>query len=195
MEMQMEPEYNNINKKEEATLMVIPASGITLTVQEDESPPDIIGCLRLHSQLGNARFDRRIDRALFNSVDMLVISNKCARLLLTISNSVISGVNQSPEFSIFDIDKFYTPRTIVYGWNRKYYPVGTLGFQQVAPSLGIRAYSSMLKFHNDESSKPVAPISAASAFKSYNRHIEMGLDRDEDFVLLENYLKERGVIK
>ena len=182
--------------EQEAVLSVVPTSGISLSVQEDDSIPDIIGSFRLYSQMGNARFNQAIPKLVLNNCDIIIVSNMCARLLLTMSNSIISGTNQSPQFSLFDIDKFYVPKTVVYKniMYGKNIPIGAIGIQQVTPTLSIEAYASMLKVNNMAEYPATIPISAASAYKSYKAAITAGMQRNKALIAVEEYLEQRKIL-
>jgi len=180
----------------EAVSTVVPTSGISLSVQEDDSIPDTIGSFQLYSQMGNARFNQVIPKSIINNCDVIIVSNMCARLLLTMSNSIISGTNQNPQFSLFDIDKFYVPKLVVYK-NLMYgkdMPIGAIGIQQVTPTLSIEAYASMLKVNNMAEYPAPIPISAASAYKSYKAAITAGMQRNKALIAVEEYLEQRNII-
>ena len=182
--------------EDEAVLTVVPTSGISLSVQEDDSIPDTIGSFQLYSQMGNARFNQVIRKSIINNCDIIIVSNMCGRLLLTMSNSIISGTNQNPQFSLFDIDKFYVPKTVVYKniIYGKNIPVGAIGIQQVTPTLSIEAYASMLKVNKMADYPAEIPISAASAYKSYKAAITAGMQRNKALVAVEEYLEQRSII-
>ena len=180
----------------EAVSTVVPTSGISLSVQEDDSIPDTIGSFQLYSQMGNARFNQVIPKSIINNCDVIIVSNMCARLLLTMSNSIISGTNQNPQFSLFDIDKFYVPKLVVYK-NLMYgkdMPIGAIGIQQVTPTLSIEAYASMLKVNSMAEYPAAIPISAASAYKSYKAAITAGMQRNKALIAVEEYLEKREIL-
>jgi hypothetical protein len=180
----------------EAVSTVVPTSGISLSVQEDDSIPDTIGSFQLYSQMGNARFNQVIPKSIINNCDVIIVSNMCARLLLTMSNSIISGTNQNPQFSLFDIDKFYVPKLVVYKnlMYGKNMPIGAIGIQQVTPTLSIEAYASMLKVNNMAEYPAAIPISAASAYKSYKAAITAGMQRNKALIAVEEYLEKREIL-
>jgi hypothetical protein len=180
----------------EAVSTVVPTSGISLSVQEDDSIPDTIGSFQLYSQMGNARFNQVIPKSIINNCDVIIVSNMCARLLLTMSNSIISGTNQNPQFSLFDIDKFYVPKLVVYKnlMYGKNMPIGAIGIQQVTPTLSIEAYASMLKVNNMAEYPAAIPISAASAYKSYKAAITAGMQRNNALIAVEEYLEKREIL-
>ena len=152
---------------QEATLEKIFPSGISLSVQEDQSNCDKVADINLYSQLGNARFDTVIPQEAIDN-DIIIVSSKCARLFLIYAFGIISGTNQYSPISLIDIDRVYTPTKIVYNYDSytgKTYPIGALGLQQVTPMLTLAAYQQQLL-------NPVAnmqiPISVASAIKKVN---------------------------
>lgn len=181
---------------EDATKELIPVSGISLTVQEDESIPDMIGNIRLYSQMGNARFNQVLPKKILDTNDIIVVSDRCARLLIYMANSIISGTNQSPDLNLFQIDKFYIPKQIVYVQEPygKYVPKAALGLQQVIPALSLEAYATRLKL-NSKAEYPVEiPVSAASAYKSYNSAVSAGIQPNKAFSKVEEYLTNRGIL-
>ena len=182
--------------EDEAVLTVVPTSGISLSVQEDDSIPDTIGSFRLYSQMGNARFNQVIPKHIMDKCDIIIVSNMCARLLLTMSNSIVSGTNQNPQFSLFNIDKYYVTKTVVYKnlMYGKNIPIGAIGIQQVTPTLSIEAYASMLKVNALAEYPAEIPVSAASAFKSYKAAITAGYQRNKQLQIVERYLVNRGIL-
>ncbi len=185
---------------EDAILQRIPVSGTSLTVQEDASLPQSIGSLRLYSQLGNARFDRVIPRDVIEGNDIIIVSSKCARLLLVICNIlVISGANtvDGNLRDVFDIDRFYTPKSIVHRKDQdgKYIPIGALGLQQVAPSIKIGEYARRIQERPDME----IPVSGAGAFKEYASYQkiskEYGLGELVEPEIVRKWLENRGLLK
>jgi hypothetical protein len=112
---------------------------------------------------------------------------------------VITGANavDGNLRDVFDIDRFYTPKSIVHrqGPDGKFVPVGALGLQQVAPGIKIGEYARRIQERPDME----IPVSAAGAFKEFTNYQkiskEYGLGELAEPKIVEQWLMKRGLLE
>jgi organic hydroperoxide reductase OsmC/OhrA len=95
---------------------------------------------------------------------------------------------------VFDIDRFYTPKSIVHKTiNGKNNPIGALGLQQVSSSLPAKMYAEEIMNNPDKE----IPVSAASCFNTYQDMLKVqeyyNIEETNDMKVLKEYLTKRGI--